>query len=105
MCPEDFPEDLWWKLQAFLIKIENQILEGIAGANEAQRFPNYKDDEIVLFGFEGQVDRVVKVPDFPDRYYLPIQVRPTIMVEEIPYTSMRVAEYQRASEHTYIRIK
>lgn len=68
--------------------------------------PMVVEGEVVLFGFEGQVDAVWRVPDLrPERLRRPIEPRLTASAyAEPPSPNIRIAEYQRVSESTYVRV-
>ena len=62
--------------------------------------------EAVLYGFDGQIEATMFVPDFPDALKRPIPRRPTIVEctdEPSVMGDCRVATYRRVGSQTYQR--
>lgn len=67
--------------------------------------PAVRDGEVVLYGFEGQVDAVWPVPNRPDvlRRLVPVKVSYLVDDPGPIEPTMRTAEYRRVGESTYVR--
>lgn len=71
--------------------------------------PPVRDGEVVLYGFDGQVDLVQSIPDRPAHLLLPLRPRLRYTdagVEPWDWDGMyRTARYDRVGENTYVRVE
>jgi hypothetical protein len=97
------------------------VLEWLCGLFDAERvaemevtigfdpMPEMAEGEVVLYGFEGQVDLVRSVPDRPR--YLLVPLRPRLRYTDVGVEPWdwdgvyRTARYDRVGENTYVRVE
>jgi len=103
------PEELQAVLEWILSILDAQRVAKMEETIDSDLAPELAEGEVVLYGFEGQVDLVQAIPDRPNYLLRPLRPRlryTDVGVEPWDWDGVyRTARYDRVGENTYVRVE